>query len=358
MRKSVLLIALAAGLCSSAAPKLNWLNPHHDFGAFREEMGPVTCTFMAVNVGDEPVVVVDARANCGCTQPRYSREPVVPGDTLRVSVSYNPSGRPGRFSKNVKVSTNTGSTAMLVIRGTVIGAPATLQSRYPEEAGRLRMSNRIVAFGETTRGRVLAGAVNIYNPTQDTIAPKIVDLPPYINMIMKPTAIPPGEQGALSLTAYTDRCDEYGLVEGSFRIIPEPDSSDSSSEIKTVMIVNEDFSKMKPEEREKAPKIRVSEQSVDFGDFGRSDGEIVKELTITNEGRSTLLIRKLSTPEKAVCVSLSTDKVKPGKSAKVTIRLNPALVKGEMLNGRLTLVANDPDHASQIIRLVGTVKKL
>lgn len=357
MRKSVLLIALAAGLCSSAAPKLNWLNPHHDFGAFREEIGPVTCTFMAVNVGDEPVVVVDARANCGCTQPRYSREPVAPGDTLRVSVSFNPSGRPGRFSKNVKVSTNTGSTAMLVIRGTVIGAPATLQARYPEEAGRLRMSNRIVAFGETVKGRVLAGAVNIYNPTSDTISPKVEDLPPYINMIMKPTAIPPGEQGTLSLTAYTDRCNDYGLVEGSFKIIAEPDSSDSSTEIKTVMIVNEDFSKLTPEEREKAPKIKVSEQSVDFGSFGSDDGEIVRELTITNEGRSTLLIRKLSTLEKGVSVSLSADKVRPGKSAKVTLRLNPALVKGEMLNGRLTIVANDPDNASQIIRLVGIVKK-
>ena len=195
-------IAVMAACVCSAAPQVVWLNPVHDFGAFREEVGPVSCTFKAVNVGDEPVVVVDARANCGCTRPIYSKEPVNPGDTLKVVVTYLPAGRPGRFHKQVKVTTNA-SAATLGVKGTVIGAPATLSQRYPVEAAPLRISNDVSPFGSTRKGRVLAAAINMYNPTPDTITPGVVNLPPYINALIRPERIAPGEQATVSMTAYT-----------------------------------------------------------------------------------------------------------------------------------------------------------
>lgn len=358
LRKATLIVATAlTAITVHAAPKLVWLNPKHDFGAFREEVGPVSCTFEAVNVGDEPVVIVDARANCGCTVPRYNREPIAPGDTLRVSVSYDPSGRPGRFSKQVKVSTNTSTTAILSIRGTVIGSANTLSSRYPEQAGDIRFSNRISPFGETTKGRVLAAAINMYNPTSDTIVPTVESLPPYINVLIRPETIPPGEQGTISLTAYTDRTSDYGLIEGSFMLVPDKKNPDNRAEIQTVMIVNEDFSKLTAKEREQAPKAEVSEKSIDFGVMDHNGSEVEKILTVTNAGQTPLLIRRAYSPQTGVDIKLSTQKVKPGKTAKVTIAVDPQKIEGEMLNARLTLITNDPDNASQIIRLVGEMKK-
>lgn len=355
------IVLAAVSLFSQAEPQIAWLNPSHNFGAFREETGPVTCIFKGVNIGDEDVTVISAVANCGCTRPEYPRRPIAPGDTLSISVTYDPSGRPGRFRKQVKVRSNAGES-VLNINGTVIGASNTLRSRYPESAGDIRFSNRITPFGETLKGHVLSAAINIYNPTSDTIVPATADLPPYINALIRPVAIPPGEQGTVSLTAYTDRAEGWGLIEDSFILIPDNRHPETDATIRTVMILNEDFSKLTPEQLAKAPKASLSDKTVDFGTIDTADGQQNRTLTVTNEGREPLLIRNLTTPDKALTVGISARKIKPGKSATLTITVDPRLAEqlatGEnAVNARITLVTNAPSSPSQIIRVVGLIAK-
>lgn len=365
MRKTLLsIIASLAASAASAGPQLVWLNPAHNFGAFKEELGPVTCTFKAVNTGDEPAVVIDARANCGCTRPTYTREPVAPGDTLCVTVAYDPQGRPGRFNKQVKVTANTDIRSyILSVRGTVIGASTTLKSRYPEEVGPYRVSNRIAPFGETLKGHVLAAAVNIYNPTADTIRPAVRNVPAFINALFRPAVIPPGEQGILSMTAYTDRTPLYGIIEDSLLLVPDEESPENSIEISTVMIVNEDFSRLTPQQLADAPAARVSENVLDFGMIDPADIDpIVREFTITDTGHDALAVRRLFTPDKALAVKASSMKAKHGRKITVSVSLIPSLLtegqKAEgIINSRITLITNDPANPTQIIRVVGQIKK-
>jgi len=353
-------MSAVCALVSYAAPQIVWLNPTHDFGAFREEVGPVTCVFEGVNTGDEPVVVIDARANCGCTRPAYNREPVAPGDTLRVSVAYDPSGRPGRFRKQVKVTTNAGNPSVLRIRGTVIGSSNTLRSRYPEQVGSVRFSNRISPFGETRKGHVLASAINVYNPTSDTIYPSVLRKPAYINALVRPEVVAPGEQGTISMTAYTDMVESWGLVEDSLTVAFDRNHPDWTATIQTVMIVNEDFSKLTEQQRADAPTAEVAEMTLDFGTVDPAGGEVSRTFTVANHGREPLLIRRIYSPDKAVAIKVSSMKVKPGKEAIVTVAVDPAGIKplatGEaVLNARITLITNAPEMPSQIIRAVGTV---
>ncbi len=112
------------------------------------------------------------------------------------------------------MTTGAGSK-VLTITGTVIGSSNTLSSRFPVAAGRARISNDVTPFGETVKGRVLAAAVNIYNPTADTLVPAVVEKPDYLNVLFRPEVIPPGEQATLSLTAYTDRVEGWGVIEDS-----------------------------------------------------------------------------------------------------------------------------------------------
>ena len=126
-------------------------------------------------------MVLSARANCGCTRPEFSRGDIAPGDTLKVGVAFDPAGRPGRFEKKVMLTTTAPSRReVLEITGTVIGASATLEKRFPIEVGQMRLSNTVVALGETNKGHVLGGSVLIYNPTDSTVIPAAADLPPYI----------------------------------------------------------------------------------------------------------------------------------------------------------------------------------
>lgn len=362
MRKFTLLLFTTIALIASAEPNLKWLNYSHNFGLFKEEDGLVYCAFKAINTGNEPVVIIDARANCGCTQPTYPREPIAPGDTLTVKVAYNPQGRPGKFNKQVKLTTNAKiKTNILTVKGVVIGSPATLKSRYPQEVGSYRINNNMVHFGSTIKGRVLAGGVQIYNPTTDTIKPLAKDIPDYINVLFKPVAIPPGDQGIMSLTAYTDRMSLYGPNEGTLTLYPSKDSSDSII-ITTIAKVNQSLKKLTQKEIENAPVAKLSESSIDFGTIDTlKTSANTKSFTITNLGHDPLTIHRVYSDNKAIDISVSSQKVNHGKKSTIKISLNTALLdenqklKG-ILDSNITIITNDPKTPEQTIRAVGQLK--
>jgi len=79
----------------------------HDFGKFSEKDPVVTCVFTFTNVGDEPLVINQAVASCGCTVPNYTKEPVQPGRKGEIKVTYNGTGKSlGHFKKTITVRSN------------------------------------------------------------------------------------------------------------------------------------------------------------------------------------------------------------------------------------------------------------
>jgi hypothetical protein len=93
----------------------------HDFGSIPE--GPdANFVFTFKHKGKEPIIVQKAQPSCGCTVPSFSSEPVPPGGTGKIDVSYHTKGRPNAFSKSITVVSNAG-TKVLTIKGTVEKAP-------------------------------------------------------------------------------------------------------------------------------------------------------------------------------------------------------------------------------------------
>jgi hypothetical protein len=91
-----------------------------------EEMGniplgtPKTAEFILKNDGNEPLLISSAKASCGCTNLKYDREPLLPGKTTTVSVTYNAASK-GTFIKTVTVTTNAGDKpVVLQIKGNVV----------------------------------------------------------------------------------------------------------------------------------------------------------------------------------------------------------------------------------------------
>lgn len=93
---------------------------NHDFGTFSANDPVVKCVFKFTNVGDAPLIINQAIASCGCTVPTYTKEPVKPGESGQIEVTYNGKGKfPGRFTKNITVRTNGKETA--TVRLTITG---------------------------------------------------------------------------------------------------------------------------------------------------------------------------------------------------------------------------------------------
>ena len=72
------------------------------------------------NTQGAPLVITRATASCGCTKPKYNTEPVAPGKSTIVEVTYNPAGRPGQFVKTIAIYSNGKEGAYIVrIKGVV-----------------------------------------------------------------------------------------------------------------------------------------------------------------------------------------------------------------------------------------------
>lgn len=104
----------------------------HDFGKIEDGVQAVY-TFEFTNTGTAPVVISNAQASCGCTTPDWTKEPVMPGKSGKVTASFNSQGRPGSFSKTVTVISNSETPQIVLsIKGEVspksseAGAPAAI----------------------------------------------------------------------------------------------------------------------------------------------------------------------------------------------------------------------------------------
>lgn len=361
------LALLTAALTATATPAsdapaastdmgVEWLATSHDFGAFKEDDGSVSTTFSFVNHTPEEVSIRAARASCGCTTPTYTRTPVAPGDTATVTVKFNPTGRPGRFSKSVTVDIAGGPRTRLVISGVVIGSSNTLRSRYPIEHGEMKLRTTQLPFGTVTKGKAKAAFLEVYNASARPMVPRWSGLPDYIRVATSGgDTIPAGEQAVYALTLTPSQTELYGILTDSAYIAPAEGAE--PLKIDLTAILEEDFSRLTPRQRADAPVVAVDPDRVNFGELTASDGPQTRTFTILNRGKSDMLIRRLYTTDPGVSVSLDRTKIKKGKHATATVTVDPSLLPADILNARLQLIANDPENPITLVRVVGLVAR-
>ena len=59
------------------------------------------------NTGDKPLVIKAAKGSCGCTIPKWPKEPIMPGATSQMLIEFNSKGKHGKTSKRVTITANT-----------------------------------------------------------------------------------------------------------------------------------------------------------------------------------------------------------------------------------------------------------
>ncbi|MBO5779837.1 MAG: DUF1573 domain-containing protein [Muribaculaceae bacterium] len=349
MRNLIIAIAAVAALSLNAQPQVTWIEDVYDFGAFDENDGDVVCNFRFVNTGDMPLMVNAVRTSCGCTTSKPPREAIMPGDTASISTTYNPTGRPGRFDKKIYVDLNcVPARHTLTIRGTVIGNANTLRGRYPVDAGALKLRNTMVAFGEVRKGTMKHEFFEVYNATSDTICPQWQNVPAHIRISSVKDCVAPGEQLSYAIMFDASHDTPYGIVSDSIAL----SFGSERHMIGYVAQVVEDFSRLTPKQLANAPRIQADVNILDFGEFSPT-ASAVRKFTVTNTGKDPLIIRCIYSGDKGVDVSIDKTKIKSGKKATVTVVVDPAQLPSEILNARVSIIANDPDYPTTIIRLSG-----
>lgn len=98
--------ATADSLNVASSPIFKFETDTHNFGKVTQGE-KVAYTFIFTNIGKSNLIIDDAVVSCGCTVPKYSKDPVKPGQTGEIEVVFNTTGKKGMQYKTIQVFANT-----------------------------------------------------------------------------------------------------------------------------------------------------------------------------------------------------------------------------------------------------------
>ena len=114
------------------APEIAFDKTVHDYGTIIQGSDG-TCEFKFTNTGKEPLILSKPISSCGCTVPTWPQEPILPGKSDVIKVTYN-TNNIGPINKSVTVYSNAKTNrVVLSIKGQVVAKPTTTVPEKPAD---------------------------------------------------------------------------------------------------------------------------------------------------------------------------------------------------------------------------------
>lgn len=116
------------------APEIAFEKTVHDYGVVVQG-GDGACEFKFTNTGKEPLIISKPISSCGCTVPTWPQEPILPGKSDVIKVTYN-TNTVGPINKTVTIYSNAKTNrVVLSIKGQVVAKPqATVPEKTPDQS--------------------------------------------------------------------------------------------------------------------------------------------------------------------------------------------------------------------------------
>jgi hypothetical protein len=101
-------------------PAFEFETETHDFGRISQGE-KVSFVFKFKNAGKRDLIISGQKATCGCTVADYPKEPIKPGESGAITVSFDSEGKRGMNTKTVTLTANTQpNTKVLTIKAEVV----------------------------------------------------------------------------------------------------------------------------------------------------------------------------------------------------------------------------------------------
>ena len=337
-------------------PKITFNEEMFDFGTVLEEKGPVTKEFTFTNTGGAPLILQNVKASCGCTTPEWSKDPVLPGKKGYVKATYDPKNRPGQFNKSITVTSNAeNNTVILTIKGTVTPKPPTLEDNYPMQMGGLRLKSNHIAFVKVYTTEIKTDSLQIINTSTESIKITFENIPSHISVKAIPETLKPNEKGIIVATYDGNKQKDWGFIMDRIDLILNG-KFDANNRLSVSATIDEDFSKLTPEQKANAPKANFETKEFNFNTI--KEGQTADfDFKLSNDGKSDLLIRKVKASCGCTAATPSETTIKPGSSTVIKTSFNSAGKPGKQ-NKTITIITNDPDNSTITLRITGEVEKV
>ena len=315
----------------------------HDFGDIMIENGPVSCAFTVKNTGDKPAVIYNVVSSCGCTDVKWTREPIRPGGKGKISVTYSNDEGPYPFDKTLTVYfSDVKKPYILKVRGISHEKKKSLEELYGIRFGAMGMKETYIKCGNLEQKGVRSDFVNIANLSNKPMEVGFMDVSDNLSIKVTPNPVPPRGTAELEFTVSASR-EKWGrndywatpVVNGQ-----AVKASNGDSRIGFWAFTKENFSGLTDEEKAKGSRPMFDASTYSFGKI--KAGETVHAtFEFTNKGSSTFCVYKVDVN---ACKWSHSDipAVAPGEKAKFRVHLDTSkLPKGEAL-AIVTLTTNSP----------------
>ncbi len=322
----------------------------HSFGTISETGGKAVHDFLFKNTGDAPLIITNVRAGCGCTTPEWSREPIAPGATGNIKVSFDPTGRPGAFIKSVTVNTNGNpSVVTLTIRGNVSRKPASPYASYKFSIGTLKLTTLHLNLNAIKNDKQTEKTIDIINSGTEPLNITATSTSPAITVNVEPKTLGKGEKGKIQVIYDAQKKNDWGFVSDKIEI----KTQNAVGNIMIVGNIQEDFSAYNGDFSD-APVAVFSEMESILENLA-PNSTVTHEFYIQNTGKSDLIIRKTRTSDNQVSVNVAKTSIKPGKKTKVVITFKTGQISKATKIIQFTL--NDPRNSIATYKIVSILKK-
>jgi hypothetical protein len=91
---------------SDGAAVISFTQDIYEFGKIKEGE-KVSYDFEFKNTGNAPLIIKNAEASCGCTVPEIPSKPIAPGETEKIGVIFNSTGKSGLQDRVITITANT-----------------------------------------------------------------------------------------------------------------------------------------------------------------------------------------------------------------------------------------------------------
>ena len=109
MKKLFFVVAMAVFAGTNAqtnGPVISWEKSTHDFGDLVQG-DKIEHIFKFKNTGKEALIITNVQVTCGCTTPKgWARDPIAPGHSGEITISFNSLGKYGKQNKVVTIISN------------------------------------------------------------------------------------------------------------------------------------------------------------------------------------------------------------------------------------------------------------
>lgn len=355
-QRHILLILLALwAFTTPAQAQLVFTPDSWDFGTIAETDGRVSHTFTGENRSDKPVVILDVVTTCGCTVPEFTRRPIRPGEKTTVRVTYDPTNRPGAFTKELGVySSERRKIATLTVHGSVTPRRKTTDELYPIDAGGgLRLASTLSTFSYIRAGQQVQSAIGCTNVSGKPIR---LELHPRESSGLLTTDYPreiaPGQTAEINLMYLNpEGAPRYGTLRDALEVLADGRSNG------TLIVAHGIGIDKSAADTQRTPKLEITENIIKFGPVKHKAPKQQRAFTLTNTGSGELIVRAVETGGKVATSLTAGQRIPAGSSFTATATLDPGKQDYGVLTDFVTIITNDLTRPMRRMRATAVVEE-